>query len=55
MERINKHQLFCIMMLFEIGSTTLFELGIKAKQDAKLFYFRCLNVSFGFKSQFYLI
>lgn len=31
---ITKHQLFCMMMLFEIGSTTLFALGIKAKQDA---------------------
>lgn len=34
MFRINKKQLFCLMMLFEIGSTTLFTLGIEAKQDA---------------------
>lgn len=34
MERIDKYQLLCMMMLFEIGSTTLFALGIKAKQDA---------------------
>lgn len=31
---ISKHQLFCLLMLFEIGSTTLFVLGIDAKQDA---------------------
>lgn len=34
MLRLNKTQLFCLMMLFEIGSTTLFVLGIDAKQDA---------------------
>lgn len=34
MERITKHQLFCIFMLFQIGSTTLFALGINANQDA---------------------
>lgn len=34
MEKIDKHQLFCIFMLYEIGSTTLFVLGISAKQDA---------------------
>lgn len=31
---ITKHQLFCLIILFEIGSTTLFALGIDAKQDA---------------------
>lgn len=31
---ITKHQLFSMMILFEIGSTTLFVLGIGAKQDA---------------------
>ncbi|PKM94695.1 MAG: spore gernimation protein [Firmicutes bacterium HGW-Firmicutes-1] len=31
---INKWQLYCLMMLFEIGSTTVFGLGIDAKQDA---------------------
>lgn len=31
---ITKHQLFCMLTLFEIGSTTLFALGIKSKQDA---------------------
>ncbi len=34
MIRISKHQLFCLIILFEIGSTTLFALGIDAKQDA---------------------
>lgn len=34
MIRISKHQLFCLIILFEIGSTTLFALGIEAKQDA---------------------
>lgn len=33
---INKHQAFSLMTIFEIGSTTLFALGIKAKQDAWL-------------------
>ena len=36
MIRITKIQLFCLIMLFEIGSTTLFALGIGAKQDAWL-------------------
>lgn len=31
---ISKWQMFCLMMLFEIGSTTVFGLGIGAKQDA---------------------
>ncbi|MFC4768502.1 GerAB/ArcD/ProY family transporter [Effusibacillus consociatus] len=34
MTRISKTQLFALIMLFEIGSTTLFALGIDAKQDA---------------------
>ncbi|HZH62436.1 MAG TPA: GerAB/ArcD/ProY family transporter [Metabacillus sp.] len=34
MEQITKSQLFSLMLLFEIGSTTLFALGIGAKQDA---------------------
>ncbi|QZY54173.1 GerAB/ArcD/ProY family transporter [Crassaminicella profunda] len=33
-ERINEFQLFSLIVLFEIGSTTLFALGIDAKQDA---------------------
>jgi len=34
MIKISKIQLFSLIMLFEIGSTTLFVLGIEAKQDA---------------------
>ncbi len=34
MTRISKWQFYCLMMLFEIGSTTVFGLGIKANQDA---------------------
>lgn len=34
MVHISKHQLFCLTVLLQIGSTTLFALGIKAKQDA---------------------
>jgi spore germination protein KB len=34
MIHITKIQLFMLIMLFEIGSTTLFALGIEAKQDA---------------------
>ena len=36
MIRITSWQLYCLMMLFEIGSTTVFGLGIDAKQDAWL-------------------
>jgi spore germination protein KB len=32
--KISSVQLFCLIMTFEIGSTTLFALGIGAKQDA---------------------
>ncbi|MDP4089762.1 MAG: GerAB/ArcD/ProY family transporter [Bacillota bacterium] len=34
MNSISKHQLFSLMIIFEIGSTTLFALGIEGKQDA---------------------
>lgn len=34
LERINTHQLFCTLTLFEIGSTALYALGISARQDA---------------------
>lgn len=34
MIRLSKHQLFSLMFIFEVGSTTLFALGIEAKQDA---------------------
>jgi len=46
MECISKHQLFSLIMLFEIGSTTLFALGIKAKQDAWIVIF--VAMLFGF-------
>lgn len=36
MERISKFQLGSMIILFQIGSTPLFELGIKARQDAWL-------------------
>ncbi|MCD2348004.1 GerAB/ArcD/ProY family transporter [Clostridium guangxiense] len=36
MTRLSKHQLFTLMFIFEVGSTTLFALGIQAKQDAWL-------------------
>lgn len=36
MIRITSWQLYCLMMLFEIGSTTVFGLGIDTKQDAWL-------------------
>lgn len=34
MTKISIHQLFTLMFIFEVGSTTLFALGIGAKQDA---------------------
>lgn len=34
MEKIDKHQLFCLVMMQQIGSTNLWALGIEAKQDA---------------------
>ncbi len=33
-EHISKHQLFCLVMMGQIGSTNLWALGIEAKQDA---------------------
>lgn len=33
-ERINEYQHFSLIVLFEIGSTTLFARGIEVKQDA---------------------
>ncbi|WP_248924567.1 GerAB/ArcD/ProY family transporter [Paenibacillus hamazuiensis] len=36
METISKYQIAAMVVLFEIGSTPLFELGIKAEQDAWL-------------------
>ncbi|GKU23252.1 GerAB/ArcD/ProY family transporter [Clostridium folliculivorans] len=34
MTKLSNHQLFTLMFIFEIGSTTIFALGIGAKQDA---------------------
>jgi len=34
MIKLSKYQLFTLMFIFEVGSTTLFALGIAAKQDA---------------------
>lgn len=34
MIKLSKYQLFALMFVFEVGSTTLFALGIDAKQDA---------------------
>lgn len=31
---ITKHQLFCMILLFEMGTTTMYAIGIKSKQDA---------------------
>jgi spore germination protein KB len=36
MIRISNYQLFCLIVLFEIGSSILFVRGIEAKQDAWL-------------------
>lgn len=48
MEKISKHQLFCITMMGQIGSTNLWALGIKAGQDAWLVILFSMLVSFGF-------
>ena len=47
MVRINIWQLYCLMMLFEIGSTTVFGLGIDAKQDAWLAVLIAMIFGFG--------
>jgi Spore germination protein. len=36
MNSLNKHPIFSLMVIFEIGSTTLFALGIKAEENAWL-------------------
>ncbi|MDV3428031.1 MAG: spore germination protein, partial [Bacillota bacterium] len=48
MVHISKHQLFTLMFIFEIGSTTLFALGIEAKQDAWLAILIALFIGLGF-------
>ncbi len=46
-ERISIYQLFALIILFEIGSTTLFALGIDAKQDAWMVVLIALVVGLG--------
>lgn len=48
MIRLSKHQLFTLMFIFEVGSTTLFALGIKAKQDAWIVILIALLIGLGF-------
>jgi len=48
MIRLSKHQLFTLMFIFEVGSTTLFALGIKAKQDAWIVILLALLIGLGF-------
>src|SRR5689334_10984523 len=47
MIQITKIQLFMLVMLFEVGSTTLFALGIGAKQDAWLVVLLAFLISTG--------
>lgn len=47
MIRLSRHQLFSLMFIFEVGSTTLFALGIKAKQDAWIVILGALLVGIG--------
>lgn len=47
MEQITKSQLFSLMLLYEIGSTTLFALGIGAKQDAWIVVLIATVISLG--------
>lgn len=44
---ISKHQLFCLVVLFEIGSSTLFAMGIDAKQDAWIAILCAMFISVG--------
>lgn len=48
MIRLTKHQLFTLMFIFEIGSTTLFALGIEAKQDAWIVILIALLIGLGY-------
>lgn len=48
MIRLSKHQLFTLMFIFEVGSTTLFALGINAKQDAWIVILLALLIGLGF-------
>lgn len=44
MKQITKNQLFCLILLYEIGSTTLFLLGGGAKQDAWIVVFLAMLI-----------
>jgi spore germination protein KB len=48
MNRINKHQLFSLTVIFTIGSTTLFTPGIEAKQDAWIAVLLAMVIGLGF-------
>lgn len=48
MIQLSKHQLFTLMFIYEVGSTTLFALGIKAKQDAWIVILLALLIGLGF-------
>lgn len=48
MIRLSKYQLFTLMFVFEVGSTTLFALGINAKQDAWIVILFALLIGLGF-------
>lgn len=45
-DEINKNQLFALIIMFEIGTTNLFALGIKAKQDAWIAILTSMLVGF---------
>lgn len=46
MKQITKNQLFCLILLYEIGSTTLFLLGDRAKQDSWIVIFLAMLIGF---------
>lgn len=48
MIHLSKHQLFTLMFLFEVGSTSVFALGIDAKQDAWIVILLGLLIGLGF-------
>lgn len=48
MIRLSKHQLFTLMFIFEVGSTTLFALGINAKQDAWIVILAAMLIGLGY-------
>lgn len=48
MIHLSKHQLFSLMFLFEVGSTSVFALGIDAKQDAWIVILLALLIGLGF-------